>query len=168
MQITDNIPGHRDRQRERATETRIERRTYTRIISYNIAEQWEKLPIIYPYTNTNREKCTCTESERKSETYPDTGADIQSQRERETEVQIKRRTYTRSINNNQTYIFWSVITHWPSWTPLFTYMHITNNIPGHWERQRYKEIRRKRGIRDVPIYELSVTENIAEYRHKQS
>ena len=65
MQITDNIPGHRDRQRERATETRIERRTYTRIISYNIAEQWEKLPIIYPYTDTNREKCTCTLSQRE-------------------------------------------------------------------------------------------------------
>ena len=85
MEITDNIPGHRDRQRERETETRIEKRTYTRTISYNIAEQSDKLPVIYSDTDTNREKCTRTprQTERKTETYPDTGADIQRQRESE-------------------------------------------------------------------------------------
>ena len=44
-----------DKEKERESETRIERHTYTRTISYNIAEHWEKYSDKKRQTNTDQE-----------------------------------------------------------------------------------------------------------------
>ena len=129
MQLTDNIPGHWDRYREKERQTRIERRTYTRSISCNIAEQWEKYSDKQKETQTKRRTYTPTVSDKIAwHCY------THLQTKREKEIRIKWRTHTRTITEN-------IRRHWDrqreketaTWMNTRTYSRtISDNIAEHW------------------------------------
>ena len=124
------------RQRERERETRTKRRKYTPTMSEKFSRT---LLHIFRDKEQNEKKEKNDMHIQWVITYPDSGTEIQSQRD-ETEVRITRGIYTRRNYNNHTSFFWNAVPHWPRCTRLFTYMQITDNTPGHWERHRYREI----------------------------
>ena len=54
--------------------------------------------------------------------------------------------------NEWLYPFTVPITRWSSWTRLITYIQITNNILGHWDRHRERERERERENGDGETY----------------
>ena len=160
MQITDNIPGHWDRQLERERETRIERRTYTRTISYNIAEQWEK------YSDKKRDKHGWRDVHRHLQWVIKIAWHCYTHLEtkREKQLRIKRRTYTGRITDNtpdrqserernadqDTYLF--TYNQWQySWTVIEVFR----------EKERERETRIKRRK-----YTPTMSDNTAEHYNR--